>query len=205
MSDSQYQEWRAEIEARFAEMHALDEHIEVHRSPSGRYSLQVTEYTAGPESWNYTRGVVLCSATATVVADVKRNYGIFWFAWVQRQGKEYLLCGEDYQGYNVIDLDAEVNVLTFPPEAYKGLGFCWAAAYPSPSGDTVAVEGCYWACPYDLVFYDFTNPMRSPLPELFRAEGLERAEGWVSESEFRFTVEEGESRQTRTWRREARE
>lgn len=137
-----------------------------------------------------------------VVADVKRNYGIFWFAWVQRGDREYLLCGEDYQGYNVIDLNFGPNVLTFPHEAYKGMGFCWTAAYPSPTGDTIAVEGCYWACPYELVFYDFTNPSRSPLPELFRVEDLERAEGWVSDHEFRFTVGEGASQRSETWRRE---
>ncbi|QBK03743.1 hypothetical protein DW355_02215 [Hylemonella gracilis] len=205
MPDLKYQERRAETDARFAAMHALDENTKVHQSPSGRYSLQITEYTTGQNSWNYTRGLVLRNATSAVVADVKRNYGVFWFAWVQRKDKEYLLCGEDYQGYNVIDLDAEVNATTFPPEAYKGQGFCWATAYPSPTGDTIAVEGCYWACPYELVFYDFTNPAQSPLPEISRIEDLDRAQGWINEVEFRFSVGESEARQTRTWQRKPRE
>jgi hypothetical protein len=200
-NDPNYEQWRAEIEARFATMRAIDEFGEIHHSPSGRYSLQITEYAAGEPSWHYSRGLVRRVDSAHVVADVKRNYGAFWFAWVQRNGREYLLCGEDYQGYNVIDLDSGANVLTFPDAAFRGLGFCWVAAHPSPKGDTIAVEGCFWACPYELVFYDFSNPACSPLPELFRVDDVEQVEGWINDGEFRFTVGNGEAGRSETWQR----
>ncbi len=201
MRDPQYLAWRAETETRFAIMCGLDHEAAIHRSPSGRYFLRITEYTAGPGSWNYSRGVVFREGDSDAVVDLKRNYGMFWHAWVQLRGREYLLCGEDYQGYNVIDLDAGTNTLTFPPDAYKGKGFCWAAAYPSPDGETLAVEGCYWACPYEVVFIDFTDPSKSPLPELCRFEDLESVGAWVSDREFQFTVGEGVEKTASTWRR----
>lgn len=34
----------------------------------------------------------------------------------------------------------------------------------------IVIDGCYWACPYELVFYDFSNPMNMPYNELFRVE-----------------------------------
>lgn len=71
--------------------------------------------------------------------------------------------------------------------ALQGWGFCWANVLPSPDGMTLAVEGCYWACPYDLVFYDFSQPDCLPLPELRRFEGLERVIGWENANTFAFT------------------
>jgi hypothetical protein len=199
MRDSQYIEWRSEIEARFSSMRPVPEPTEVHTSPSGEYSLEVIEYTSAPESWNYTRGVVRHRETQEVIADIRRNYGIFWHAWVQQKDRQFLLCGEDYQGYNVIDLSTGTNTFTFPLEAYKGTGFCWAAVHPSPSGELLAVEGCYWACPYEIVIYDFKNPSLSPLPELFRAEDLDQVLGWQPNEELQYTV--GDGKKTEVWRR----
>jgi hypothetical protein len=126
---------------------------------------------------------------------------MFWFAWVTQANQEFLLFGEDYQGYNVLELSTGLNVFTFPTEAYKGMGYCWAAVYPSPDARTLAVEGCYWACPYSATFYDFSNPTASPLPELARFEDLDKIEGWVSASGFRFTAGEGDAHSEHIWKR----
>lgn len=174
---------------------------ELHTSPSGDYSLEITEYTSGPESWNYSRGRVQEVASGSLIADVKRNLAGFWFAWVLREDGEYLLCGEDYQGYNVIDLRRGRNVLTFPPEAFKGQGFCWGTARPSPHGRVLAVEGCYWGGPNELVFYDFTEPLRSPLPEIARIDEILRAESWLDDGHFAYVVEEGSSTRQVIWER----
>ena len=200
MSDISYAEWRIHTEQRFAEMQPINEPAEQHRSPSGKYSLEIVEYTSGPESWNYSRGLVRQAESQKIIADIKRNLAGFWFAWVLRPDGEYLLCGEDYQGYNVIDFKNETNTLTFPPEAYEGRGFCWGSAYPSPAGQLLAVEGCYWGGPNEIVILDFSNPSRSPLPELARAEETLQVKGWLSDSEFEFTVEDGEAVRTTSWK-----
>jgi hypothetical protein len=184
--DPRYERLRLEVEQYFTPEHRADEPSDIRRSPSGAYELEVTPYHTKPGAWDYSRGVVRRSRDRTVVADIKRNYGSFWHAWVQQSGNEYLLCGEDYQGYSVINLTSGTHHRHFPEEAYAGGGFCWVAAYPSPDGRTLAVDGCFWACPYELVIYDLAEPERIPLPELHRIGDLYACKGWGADGDFVF-------------------
>ena len=54
---------------------------------------------------------------------------------------------------------------------------------------------------YEMVFFDFTNPTQSPLPELARFQDLDTADGWIGPGEFSFSVGEGEQRQLKSWKR----
>lgn len=202
MTTQQYRERRDLIESAFAEMSPVEGSTQIHASPTGLYSLEVSAYTSGPGTWNYSRGVVRRTSDLAVVADIKRNYGSFWFAWVShKNGNEYLLCGEDYQGYNVVELHSGRNHFHFPDEAFNGNGFCWAVVHPSPDGLTLAVDGCYWACPYELVFFDFSNPMDVPLSELARIDDFEDTAGWKSSNAFEYLSSEESGREHRTWER----
>jgi hypothetical protein len=126
-------------------------------SPSGKYSLTVESYGTGEGHWNYTRGLV--KGTDKLIADVVRNYSSFWYAFSQHSnGSEYLLCGEDYQGQTIINLDTGKRIDYLPEEAKKGHGFCWVTVHPSPDSKYLAVEGCVWACPYEIIIYDFSDP-----------------------------------------------
>lgn len=187
-----YVEWREDVLKKFDNRTLVDGSNKHHIAPSGLFTLDISEYSGSDDSWSYSRGVVKEAGSAKVIADIKRNYPMFWYCWVKQEHGEYLLCGEDYQGYNVIDLHNTNNSFTFPSEALDGMGFCWADVKPSPDGRTLAVEGCYWGCPYELVFVDFSEPMRSPLPELQRFANLGISEKWINEDEFRFTVDDDE-------------
>lgn len=55
----------------------------------------------------------------------------------------------------------------------------------------LTVDGCYWACQYDLVIYDFTDHTRSPLPELARFENLDKFKGWRDDDSLDYVLEEG--------------
>jgi len=202
MNTQHYKEWRDRIESAFAEMSPLEGSKELHISPSGQFSLEISAYTSDQHTWEYSRGVVRRTSDLTVVADVKRNYGSFWHAWVPHMnGNEYLLCGEDYQGYNVVELQSGRNHVCFPEEAFSGGGFCWAAVHPSLGGLTLAVDGCYWACPYDLVFFDFSNPMEVPLLELARIGDFEDTIGWKSPTAFEYLCSEESGKKHRIWER----
>jgi predicted protein tyrosine phosphatase len=157
-------------------------------SPSGKYFLSTSVWSGDDGGWHYSRGLVGRIDDGSIVADIQRNHAMFWHSWVVQGEGEYLLCGEDYQGYNVIDLGSGRNVFTFPPEAFEGRGFCWTAVKPSPDRKTLAVEGCYWACETELVLFDFSNPMASPLPEKRRIEHLKTLGGWLNDEEIEFTV-----------------
>lgn len=191
MSEEQaYRDRRISFLAEFERKKPVEASERIDRSPSGKYAIEIVRYSSGPSTWDYSRGIVTEIDSGRVIADVKRNIDHFWHAWVvQGEGAEYLLCGEDYQGYLVVDLLSASVGIEFPESGYDGVGFCWTAVHPSPDGTVLAVEGCYWACPYELVFLDFSNPSVLPLPELFRTVFCEVAEGWAGNGEFRYTVE----------------
>lgn len=156
-------------------------------SPSGKYSLEVESYSTGKGSWGYTQGIVKEVSSGETLFSIRRNYASFWHTFVLHSNEdEYLLCGEDYQGYTVVNLTKRTKRTVLLLPALKGYGFCWASAMPSPDGRMLAVDGCYWACPYEIVFFDFSNPENLPLPELGRvdSEGEGKSNKWVDNDTF---------------------
>ena len=130
------------------------------------------------------------AADGKIIADVKRNFGHFWHTWVEHpNGNEYMLCGEDYQGYSLVNLTREICRVYFPEEGYLGFGFCWTAAHPSPDKMVLAVVGCVWAGPYEVIFYDFRTPDQLPYTELGRVSHLAGCEGWLDNENFALTQE----------------
>lgn len=176
-----YREHRRQVEASFTDAHLVDEPEDVHSSPSGKYRLVVRDYRTRDGCWRYTRG--LAYAGERKVADVKRNYGIFHFGWAEgnSSGHDYLLCGEDYQGQTVVELDTGRRADYVHESARGGGGFCCAKYYPSPDRRLVVIDGCVWAAPYELVMCRFDDPMTLPWPELGRAGLSGEPEGWTAE------------------------
>lgn len=168
--DLKYIENRKAFEAHFSTYTEIEDSREEFLSPSSLYKLQVSAYGPGQQpAWRYSRGVVSRQSDGHIIADVKRNIGHFWHAWVEHpNGNEYLLCGEDYQGYSVVNLSSTSYQTYFPEEGHKGFGFCWTAVYPSPDKLTLAINGCYWGGPTEIVFYDFRTPDFLPYKELGR-------------------------------------
>lgn len=190
---AKYAEHRAHVMARFATMRPEEGAHRQHTSPSGRFELLVDEYGEDGPSWTYSRGVVKPTGSDEVIADVHRNLGHFMFAWVEHPTGEYLICSEDYQTYTVIDLEHRQQAFTLPEEYQQDMGFCWAKVMPSPDGLVLAVNGCIWAGPYEVAFYDFSEPLASPLPELGRCEGEVNITGWTSNWTFELRVEDAET------------
>jgi hypothetical protein len=159
---------RSRRERFFVDAHECKNCRMEHLSDSEQYELIVGSYTTEKGCWNYTRGQVFNKETGALIADVKRNYSAFPFAWAENHpnGHSYLICGEDYQGQTIIELDTGKRKDYLPLDAHNGCGFCWAEHFPSPDKTKLAVIGCFWACPYELIIYDFSDPMRLPYKEL---------------------------------------
>jgi hypothetical protein len=154
-------------------------------SPSGNLRLDVDQYTQGKSLWKYSGGIVTDISHHQVIAEIKRNYGHFWHTWVNHpNGHEYLLFGEDYQGYSLIDIEKGITHVYLPQAAENGGGFCWIAVYPSSDKLVLAVEGCYWACEYEVVFVDFSNPTVLPYQEIGRISAGEKVIGWDDNDTF---------------------
>lgn len=188
VADERYAEKRRELEKLFVPANLVEKSAKTFHSPDGAYRLFVCQFSTGENTWNVSCGIVERVADGERLAVVQRNFGHFWHAWASHpNGCEYLLCGEDYQGYSVINLTRERTTVYFPEEGHRGVGFCWTAAYPSPDGLMLAVDGCYWACPYEVVFYDFRSPDDLPLAELDRIGSLDSCEGWSDNDTFVLT------------------
>jgi len=169
--DDRYLERRHQIEMYFTPESVVPGSNSIHTSPSGEFQIETSKYFTSPGHWNYSRGIVTRLSDGEVIADVKRNIGHFWHTWIHHpNGADYLICGEDYQGYSVINLNLGTCQVYFPEEGYSGVGFCWTEANLSADGQVLTVEGCFWAAPYERVTFDFRDPEKLPYPELSRIE-----------------------------------
>ncbi len=130
-------------------------------SESKQYKLVVTPYGTSPGCWSYTQGLVYKIGGDTPIAEVQRNYSSFPYLFIDSHPNEhsYLVCGANYQGQTVIELDTGKRRDFVPEEAKKGFGFCWASYKFDVSSQMLIVEGCFWAGPYEFRFYDFSDPM----------------------------------------------
>jgi len=174
VNSTEYKKGRKGIEKYFKKVKQMS-YGEPIKSPSGDFVLNISSVETRKGSWDYTRGVVT-DKNANLIADVKRNYSSFPYLWVfHPNGDEYLVCGEDYQGYTIVNATKR-TVQTFIPEGWlNGVGFCWIDLNFDSEAQHLVVEGCYWACPYERVTYDFSNPDVLPLPELKREDADEGA------------------------------
>jgi len=138
----------------------------VHKSDSGKYELHITRHSTGENSWNYSKAKVY--RDGTLVTEVCRNYGAFPFLFVEGHpnGSDFLVCGEDYQGQVVVELNTGRLRGLLPEEAKQGHGFCWAEYRFDAKSQVVVVDGCFWACPYEFRFFDFSDPMEKGWPRI---------------------------------------
>ena len=168
VDNKKYKESRKELE-KFFKKKMLGE-AKAHFSESGNYVLTIQQYETKKGCWKYSRGIVE-NKDGESIADIKRNYSSFEFLFVVHpNGKEYLVCGEDYQGYTIINLTDKV-IKTYVPEGWlKGAGFCWIDYKFNEDDQQLIVNGCYWAFPYETVTYDFSNPDELPFKELNRKD-----------------------------------
>lgn len=172
--NTEYQQERRKVEKFFDDAedwrHATPDDHPI-KSPSGRWVLHIDQVSTKPGCWNYSRGVVVAAENKENFHVVYRNYGAFPYLFVENHpttGNDYLICGEDYQGYTIINLTKKTRQ-TYIPEAWlKGHGFCWAQYEFDEEKLEIVVDGCYWACPYEKVGYDFTHPDTVPLSENWR-------------------------------------
>ena len=130
-------------------------------SPLGRYKLVISYHSTRKGSWGYTKGRTFRVSTGEMVGEVCRNYSSFPYLFVEDHpsSHDYLVCGSDYQGQTVVELDTKSRKDYLPSSARAGFGFCWSSYQASPSKLTLAVEGCFWACPYEVWMVDFSAPM----------------------------------------------
>lgn len=156
---TKYEKKRDELAKYFKPKNASDKFQE-HLSPDGKFKLVIRGFSTKKGSWNFTQGLVYRVGEDTPLFEVQRNYSQFPFSWIDHpNGHQYLVCGEDYQGSTVLELDTGNRKDCLPEEAEHGWGFCWVEHRLDQDTKILTVLGCCWACPYEFRFYDFSDPM----------------------------------------------
>lgn len=170
--------WDMRKAAYFTPENQVGDSINEIMSPSGKYKLVVSRFTTGPGSWNYSQGVVFAIGSDTPIATVRRNYGAFPNAFVEGHPKgDFLVCGADYQGQTVVNLTTGERRDHLPKAAGRGAGFCWSSYRYDATNAMLIVAGCFWACPYEYRFFDFSDPM-SGWPEIESSDGADDDDKW---------------------------
>jgi hypothetical protein len=103
----------------------------------------------------------------TIIFEITRNYPRFPFAFFKRDGREWLLCGRSYMQVLFLDLE---NRKEYEFEAPHG--FIWAHTIPNTDGTLFMVEGCFWAAPYQIAFYKWSDINLPPIHILYESEKL---------------------------------
>lgn len=136
---------------------------ENHLSPCGRYSLKTTLWK-NKEGHLATKGTLKHCVSGDIIAEIIRNASPFQHTWIGKHpsGNKYLICGEDFRGVTVINVENGERIDWVQPEPE----FLWKAAYPSPDGRLLAVVGSHWSCNCDIMIIDFSFPMIPPWPIL---------------------------------------
>ncbi|MCL6456529.1 MAG: hypothetical protein K6T85_00845 [Gorillibacterium sp.] len=180
----------------FQEKYKTDE-SEVFYSPSQKYKLTVVHYEhhEGIVRHDYTQGIITKEDDVDYKVEIKRNFGTFLFQWTNQAAKDYLLCGQDYQGYTIVDLESQEIHDYIPEESYDSEGFCWAAIHFSHHVNVLVVEGCFCAAEYEIVCYDFSNPAELPYKEIKRISPYEEVLGWKSPGIFEYIDEQSKIKQ----------
>lgn len=125
---------------------------EVHTSPTGRFEVRTQRYN-GKGGWGYTLVQVFRlqeGGEPKLLRELHHNYDhvVVAFLGVRPDGHEYLFTQEGYEGQVLIQLDTNRAWI-------DDTKFCWAGL--RVHGDTLEVEGCYWAAPYQTKFFDLSR------------------------------------------------
>lgn len=188
--DVKYLEYRKQILVSLENKYKTDRD-EIYFSPDNEYKLTIEHYVPKEnQGWEYTRGILTHCSTGNELVLI-RNIGFFLFEWVVNEKDSFLLCGQDYQGYSIVNL-RDMKVIDFVPEEFfEGMGFCWAEINYTNEMDVLVVGGCYWADEYEIIFYDFSNPLQLPYKEIKRIKPYGKIIGWKDKSIFEYEDEEG--------------
>ena len=184
---------RAKIKKDFDEQTFQKGDLETFISPSNKFRLDTTNFWLKEPNLDLTKVEVYEQIPNEKVFDFFINESRFFHAWLTKNNIDYLICAEDiFGGQTVVDLTNRKMVGYSPNED----GFIWTDFHLSPDGKTLATIGCYWACPYVIKLFDFTDPMTLPLTEIKEIQLLQNNEiitSWSDNDTIQLSLSEAKT------------
>lgn len=159
------EEIRTDIKTYFDPSNIIEGSAESVLSPSGNYRLDTSSFnqTKPNCNWTVTKVEISEAKSNDVAFSFFCNDDQFFYSWLNHGDTEYFICAEDiFGGQTIIDLTNKQMESYSPNED----GFIWTDFHLSPDGKYLATIGCYWACPFVIKLFDFSNPLILPLKEI---------------------------------------
>lgn len=96
--------------------------------------------------------------------------GEFYKIIEHSDGNLYLIFRIDLYGYSVLNLSTLRDFHYIPSGSFpEGETFIWTDVFYNRKNNMLAVSGCYWACPYEIMLLEFSHPLTEP-GELIRVQ-----------------------------------
>jgi hypothetical protein len=148
--------------------------------PDGRHITRITEYTDNENIVRPYRTVAsrleILNRTGLKVAEFDSIYHKEFYSFIEhKNGRNYLVFSIDLYGYSVIDL-SDYRHIHYVPESSFSKGqetFIWTNVLYNRRNNLIAVDGCFWAGPWQTDFFDFSRPMELPFEKLCSTNDME--------------------------------
>ncbi|MFC6096330.1 hypothetical protein ACFPVY_06685 [Flavobacterium qiangtangense] len=157
---------RADIKKYFDETAKIVGTDEFGLSEFGIYYFETQQYLQTDPNRNWR-------VTKVQIGNIEKDVPFFEYLtdnedtcslWVYKDKKDYLLLPEFQGGQSIFDVEARKLHSFYSEDA----PFIWTSIFLSPDKTKLAVTGCYWACPSEIVIYDCTNLTELPYPCIYR-------------------------------------
>jgi hypothetical protein len=184
---------RKDIQNDFDEKKFQKGSFETFFSPSKEYRLDATNFYSKEPNWSLTKVEVYKQISSEKIFDFFINDDQFFYGWQKKNSIDYLICAEDiFGGQTIVDL-TNLRMSGYSPNED---GFIWTDFHLSPNGETLATIGCYWACPFVIKLFDFSNPLTLPLTEIKEIRLLDNNEiivGWLDNETIQLSFSESDT------------
>lgn len=176
---NEYQEYRKTFDYVFEDRYRTK--VEEISLADGKHVIRISYFI--DETYEYSQYPVHTSQTEVFDSNFNKvgefrniNHSVNFYSIVEHSNeKKYLVFSIDLYGYSIMNLES-YHVYNFvPEESFKGEAetFIWTDIYYNKKLNILAVDGCYWACPFSTEFFDFSTPEKLPYEKIFSSYDME--------------------------------
>jgi len=122
------------------------------------FDLEINYYKTNKEIPNFSQGIITNNKTFHNIY-INRNYSDFPFLFITHtNGRCYLICGEEYQGFTVVNLNTQQKINHFSKGYLTNKGFCPYEWLYDRDNNYLNILGCDYYGKEEIITYDFHNP-----------------------------------------------
>lgn len=193
-TDPWYEERRSKVIQAVSLGKPLKGKKENRASPSGKYKLELLPYSVKDMRCPFYSVVeIIRSSDGDRMGKIIRNEADFPFLFIEDlDGKDYLLCAEDYQGFTLINITEGKKYDYIAEKSKRDLAMRITDFYITPNRKCLAIEGYTKHKPSDIIemdeihFYKIADLTKFPYQEVDKriTFAYDKVIGWESDERF---------------------